>query len=197
MIHDSHDSVTADPHDFVMFEELKKVGRIAEGFGLTWEITVDQKLSFDFGWEGEFEALWITFGRNGHRQSTLLGIPFTSMSTNTYGPYYLGGTPPSAELFRITEHGMIFASNESLPPEELLLSLATPEEPVDHLVPIATATRRGFMIEVELPDPVCVDSPAAPGRGEVLEIVFREIPEILAVGIVTSGYPMKEIVPRK
>jgi len=184
------------PRTSPLFQDLEEVGRIAEGYGLTWEITTEPRLSFHFGWKCESEASWITFSKDGHFQSTLLGIPFTTMSTTTYGPYYLGGTPPAADLLRISKRGMIFVSEESVPPQELLRVLYTPEESVDHLVPIVTTIRRGPIIEVELADPVCVDTPAGPGRDEVLETIFREMPGVLAVGIVTSGYPMKEIVPR-
>ncbi|MBE9475466.1 MAG: hypothetical protein IMY85_11305 [Chloroflexi bacterium] len=46
-------------------------------------------------------------------------------------------------------------------------------------------------------DPICVDKEASASPDEVIEKVFKQMPEIYAVGICDSGSPLKVIVARK
>lgn len=182
---------------FRLRQELEKVGKVAETLGLTFKISITLKLSFHFDWDAKAAPLWLTLSRDGHLNSTLLAFPPTAMRTDTYGPFYFGGTPPAASLLKVTEEMMLFVSDESTPPDELLEKLNTQEEEAPYILPVTHTTRRGPLIEVHLTDPVCVDVCAEPSNEEILEIIWGDMPDIHLIGIVTSGYPSKEYIPRK
>ncbi len=191
-------------------------------FHFGWENGEDRKdhgPEHQTGYKQEFtpeQGLWITFsektmvrkgvgGRGGeeeksatvwHPTSTLLAIPITNIQTTSYGPYFFGGEPPAADIVRITEKAMIFVSQDSMPPSEFLQEIATASAPAIDFVPLCTTSQCGPLLEVEVSDPVCVDIPASPSTEEILKDVFGNHPDILAISIVTSGYPIKKIFTR-
>lgn len=176
--------------------DLRKIGITASGYGLTFTLSSEPALDFHFNWDAHLPGIWITFSKDGHPRSTLLGFPLTSISTGSYGPYFFGGEPPAARLLTTTEHLMIFVSDTNSPPDELLAVLSTQPDPESPSIPEAVTELHGTLLEVEVGDPVCVDCPASPGREEVLDIAFNDLEGILLVGFVTSGYPMKEFVAK-
>lgn len=176
--------------------ELEGIGGLAEEAGLGYEISISPVLSFHFEWESGENGLWITFSKDGHPSSTLLAMPLIPMSTTTYGPYYFGGTPPAADLIKVTEHMMLFVSHESAPPEELLNKLMQEEQDIPDLVPMLVGRRRGALVDFELTDPACVDVAAEPSDDEIAQIVFDNLPGVHAVGICIAGYPNKKIITR-
>ena len=176
--------------------ELNEIGRLSADFGLTYELSTEPKLLFHFDWNTTIPGVWVTFSRDGHLHSTLLGFPLTGMTTNTYGPDYFGGTPPAANLIRITPHLMLFVSESNSPPDDLLDAIITGKEQEAPDIPVCFMEQRGPLLDVEVNDPVVVEAPASPGRQEILGIVMEEMPDIHLVGIVTSGYPQKELIAR-
>ena len=178
-----------------VFEELEKIGKISEKFDLSYEISTEPKLSFNFGWETKVKGLWITFSREGHLTSTMYALPITSINTNIYGPYYFGGTPPAANLVRINKNIMLFSSDENTPPSDFIEEIFTKSKPISEVLPMCAVSQRNVLLDVELTDPVCVDAPASNSKEEILEEV-KNMSEILAVGIATSGYPNKEIIAK-
>ena len=183
-----------------IIDELRAVGKLAEEHGLTFDISAKPDLSFHFGWDCSMPGIWITFGKDGHPNSTLLALPPTGMKTTSYGPYFFGGEPPAASLLRVNERMMLFVSQDSTPPDNFIEAIQTPleqDEEASHNLPMCLVRRRGALLDVEMNDPVCVDAPASHSRDEIIEIVFERLPYIHVIGICTSGYPEKEIVPRK
>lgn len=176
--------------------ELNEIGCISENFGCTYELSTDPKLDFHFDWDTTIPGVWITFSKDGHLHSTLLGFPLTNMTTSAYGPYYFGGTPPAALLIRITPNLMLFSSESNSPPAEFLEVIFTKKDPESPDIPCCCTEKRGALLDVEVNDPVAVESPASPGTDEIMGIVMNEMPDIHLVGIVTSGYPMKELIAR-
>lgn len=177
-----------------IYDELEKIGEISKNFALTYEITEEQKLSFHFGWETETKGLWIIFYKDQKPNGILFALPLTSIKTNTYAPYYLGGTPTAANLIMINDKIMLFSSEENSPSGDFLQKISTKEEPISGILPMCNLKRRGVLIDAELNDPACVDTPASHSREEIIEEVFGKMPDILAIGICTSGYPEKEII---
>lgn len=175
--------------------DLEKIGNIAKEFDLDYEINDEPKLSFNFGWGAKKQGLWITFSKNNHLNSIMYALPVTSISTNIYGPYYIGSTPPAANLVRINKDLMLFSSDENTPPSDFIEKIFTKKEPFSDFLPMCAISRRDVLLDVELTDPVCVDAPASNSKEEILEEV-KKLPEILAVGIATSGYPNKEIIAK-
>lgn len=176
-----------------LFNELKVVGEKSEKHGLAFEITLKPELSFHFGWVADKEGFWIQFNRDNKPHSLIYALPLTHLKTDAYGPYFIGGIPPAARLVLVTENMMLFASQDNAPPSDLIKELTPKQEIISGVVPLLSGKKKGSLIDFELTDPSCVDCAAEPSNKEILETVFKELPKVKAVGIVTAGHPKKEV----
>ncbi len=179
-----------------VFEELKKIGDISQTMGLNYKITFNPILSFHFGWETESKGLWITFFRDTIPNGILYALPITTLKTNTYAPYYIGGTNPAADLIHVNKNIMIFCSYENIPPDSFIKKIFTRRESISDLIPMCSVWQRDVLIEVEMNDPICVDTPASPSKEEIIKDVVEKMPEILAIEIGVSGYSDREIIAK-
>lgn len=177
-----------------LYDELIKIGEQGKSYGLSYEVTLKPSLSFHLGWQSKREGLWLQFKKENKPHSLFYALPLTNIKTNTYGPHFIGGLPAAARLILVTKHLMLFTSHENQPPSDLIKQLTPKEELITDLVPMLTGKKRGALIDFELTDPECVDCPAEPPKKEIINTVFKEMPRIKAVGIVTSGYPEKEVI---
>ncbi len=176
------------------YRELLTISKIAEKFNLSSKITENPILSFHFDWQCNIHSLFITFKKDNKLNSTLLAVPLCNMTTNTYGPYYVGGTPPAAELIRITENAMIFFCQENTPPYEFLEELKTPTEQVQELIPCVMAEKRGLLLEITLD---ASENEKKDSKTAIINQVFKQMPEIKIMSVVTKGSPIKEFITKQ
>ena len=172
---------------------MEELQQLSADTGLQFEISAEPRLAFHFGWETDQPGIFLTFPNNA---GTLLAVPYCSMKTSSYGPFFFGGEPPAASILRGCKNGLLFVSQEGTPPSEVLDKLAQEEVVHPHIVPMLPFRQMGNYARVSLTDPECVDCPAEPGYAEFSNIIYEEKPEIMAIGVVTSGIPLFEIIPR-
>ena len=179
-----------------LLDDVLELKETAKSLGYSCDASMEPKLSFYFGWECPLDGINLTFSDAQEFCGMLLAVPYCYMKTNSYGPFFFGGEPPAAEILRAGQGGLIFVSQENAPPGDVLEALSMPRITESGLLPVTSAEIMGLLAEVALTDPACVDVAADPSDNEIKEIIFGERPEIMAIAIYTSGYPMKEIHPR-
>lgn len=176
-----------------LFSDLDMIGKISQNHGLEYRILTKPKLSFHFGWNTKSRGLWVIFYKQGCLHSTLYAMPIVEMETNTYGPYFIGGEPPAAEIVKATKRMILFASQESTPPQDYLKKIRDVKMDWNELALLAPK-RLGTILEVEYTDPVVESAPAEHSEQEVIEEAKKD-KQLKAVSFVISGYPHKRIVP--
>ncbi len=179
----------------MLLEEITQISSRMEN-GYTVSPTTRPKTSFYFGWESDLAPFFLDIeGPNGH-YATLLAIPHCRMHTASYSPYFFGGEPPAADIIWSGKHGHIFICQEGTPPPEFYDVIFL--DKIEHLdmVPMMVVYQYGTLAEISYTDPACVDVAAEPSESEIQEIIFGELQDIMAIGIVVSGYPEKKILPR-
>lgn len=169
-----------------LFQDLKVIGSSARQAGYGYTISRCPSSSFNFGWDCEKVPFWLNLNMD-RKNNVLCALPLCDMETSMYGPYFIGGVPPAADIVCVTPNMILLSDGFS---DDFLNALVPDKEEVE--IPCCSAYKQGFLLLVELTDPACVSAPASPCEEEVLDYA-REVDGISLVSVVTSGLPLRKV----